>query len=381
MSYDIIIIGAGSVGLPLAYYLAKEKVKVLVIEKELSPGQGSNKSAIGGVRASHSEPVKVIAANESIRIIHELEKEGYDFETKKGGYLYVAKSENDFLSLKKSHSTLEKHGIRSSLLKPIELKDIVKEIHWENYYGGLYSPDDIDISPLSSCVNFYLLAKKYGAEFLFQEKVSDFKIKHNRINRVITNKGEYQGGLIVLANGAEIRETGNLLHLDIPVFPDSHEAGISAPYAPILEPMIVDISPDEDHVSRNFYFTQNKVGAFIFCYTPYDSIYGEFATSTFMKVISKRMINTIPSLKNIYIRRTWRGYYPMTPDGVPIMEKINQFDNLALFGGMCGQGVMLGPGLAKFFAKILLYQENLFPGDVYSSLSFTRNYSSSELLK
>jgi len=43
--YDIIVIGAGSIGLPTAYNLAKAGMKVLVLEAEHSPGQGNNKKS------------------------------------------------------------------------------------------------------------------------------------------------------------------------------------------------------------------------------------------------------------------------------------------------------------------------------------------------
>ena len=46
--YDVIVIGAGSVGQPTAFFLAKEGVKVLCIDKNASSGQGQNKAAIGG---------------------------------------------------------------------------------------------------------------------------------------------------------------------------------------------------------------------------------------------------------------------------------------------------------------------------------------------
>ncbi|MBU1697471.1 MAG: NAD(P)/FAD-dependent oxidoreductase, partial [Proteobacteria bacterium] len=39
-NYDVIIIGAGSVGVPAALSLAQNKVKVLVIDALPSPGQG-----------------------------------------------------------------------------------------------------------------------------------------------------------------------------------------------------------------------------------------------------------------------------------------------------------------------------------------------------
>jgi len=57
--YDVIIIGAGSVGSPAAYFLSKSGEKVLVLDELSSSGQGQNKSAIGGVRATHSDPAKI----------------------------------------------------------------------------------------------------------------------------------------------------------------------------------------------------------------------------------------------------------------------------------------------------------------------------------
>lgn len=57
-NYDVVIIGAGSVGLPLAHSLAAKGVSVGVVEQLSSPGQGQNKAAIGGIRATHSDRAK-----------------------------------------------------------------------------------------------------------------------------------------------------------------------------------------------------------------------------------------------------------------------------------------------------------------------------------
>jgi len=66
--YDVIVIGAGSIGLPASYYLAKKGLSVLVIDPEHSPGQVSNKKAIGGVRATHSDFGKISVCLRSIEI-------------------------------------------------------------------------------------------------------------------------------------------------------------------------------------------------------------------------------------------------------------------------------------------------------------------------
>ena len=43
-TYDILIIGAGSIGLPTAYYFANKGVSVAVLDKKASIGRGQNRA-------------------------------------------------------------------------------------------------------------------------------------------------------------------------------------------------------------------------------------------------------------------------------------------------------------------------------------------------
>ncbi|HOD45412.1 MAG TPA: FAD-dependent oxidoreductase, partial [Anaerolineaceae bacterium] len=89
--YDVIIIGAGSVGTPTALYLARAGYQVLVLDFGASVGQGSNKKAIGGIRATHSDPAKVRLCQRSIEIFSTWkETYGDDIEWYQGGYCFVA---------------------------------------------------------------------------------------------------------------------------------------------------------------------------------------------------------------------------------------------------------------------------------------------------
>ena len=64
-TFDVILIGAGSIGLPAAVMLSHAGLKVLVLDQYASPGQGSNKKAIGGIRATHSDKAKITLGNRS----------------------------------------------------------------------------------------------------------------------------------------------------------------------------------------------------------------------------------------------------------------------------------------------------------------------------
>jgi len=87
--YDAIIIGSGSIGVPTALALGEAGVKTLVLDRNPSPGQGENKHAIGGIRATHSSPGKILTSLRSLEIFSTWkERFGDDIEWLKGGYLF-----------------------------------------------------------------------------------------------------------------------------------------------------------------------------------------------------------------------------------------------------------------------------------------------------
>ena len=88
-TFDIIIIGAGSIGVPLSFYLAKKGLKVAVIEKLASEGRGQNRAAIGGIRATHSDPAKIKICRLSIELLKNMKNEyGKEIDWISGGYLF-----------------------------------------------------------------------------------------------------------------------------------------------------------------------------------------------------------------------------------------------------------------------------------------------------
>jgi sarcosine oxidase subunit beta len=98
-------------------------------------------------------------------------------------------------------------------------------------------------------------------------------------------------------------------------------------------------------------------------------------------MVSKRMIEIMPRLKNLRVRRTWRGLYPMTPDGFPIFGWAPGVSNFLLGVGLCGQGFMLGPSGGELLARqatgALTDQDKM----ILAYTSPERKFEGQELLK
>jgi sarcosine oxidase subunit beta len=147
--YDVIVIGAGSVGTPTAFSLAEAGLRTLVIDSRASAGQGSNKAAIGGLRATHSDPAKIRLCLRSIEIFSTWkEKHGDDVEWVKGGYCFVAYREREEKILKDLLAIQKTYGLNINWLDRDDLLKVVPDLNPNGLIGGTFSPDDGNASPL-----------------------------------------------------------------------------------------------------------------------------------------------------------------------------------------------------------------------------------------
>jgi sarcosine oxidase subunit beta len=380
--FDVIVIGAGSVGTPSAYYLSQAGFKVLVLDSVASVGQGSNKRAIGGIRATHSDPAKIQLCSRSLRIFSTFKENfGDDIEWDKCGYSYVAYSPREEKILKELLPIHKNAGIRNDWYDTEDYLKILPDLNPDGLIGGTFSPDDGSASPLLVNHAYYSHALESGAQFHFHEQVIHLEIDNKRIVRVDTTRGSYSSAIVLNAAGAWAGEIGKLAGLDLPIHPDSHEAAITEPVARFLGPMVVDIRPAPG--SNNYYFYQHITGQIIFCITPDPNKWGfnMNETSSFLPMVSKRMIEIMPRLGNIRVRRTWRGLYPMTPDGFPIIGWSSEIENFLLGIGFCGQGFMLGPSSGELLTRLAKQETTSEDQTILPLLAPDRVFSGQELLQ
>ncbi|THB76275.1 MAG: FAD-binding oxidoreductase [Desulfobacteraceae bacterium] len=385
-TYDAIVIGAGSVGVPTALSLAEEKLSVLVIDALPSCGQGQNKKAIGGIRATHSDKGKITVAQRSIEIFSTWEElHGDDIGWIANGYSFPAYTPGDAEKLKDLMKIQKSFNLNIEWLSPEEYQEIVPGINMENLQGSTFSPEDGSASPLLAINAFYFKSVSHGAEYRFNEKVTAITPGTGEF-RVTTDKGEYTGHKLINTAGNYARQIGALLDLDLPVTPDSHEGAVSEPVQRFFGPMIVDLRPAHDPAtedSANYYFYQNQEGHVIFCLTPKHLITGDAseATSIFLPQVAKRMVSLFPKLANLKVRRTWRGQYPMTPDGFPIVGETREYPGLINAIGMCGQGYMLGPGLGELLVRTVTGSLSEEDREVLSHFDLYRDFTGTEQFK
>ncbi len=382
MAHDVIIIGAGSVGVPVAMALGELGIKALVIDMHPSPGQGENKHAIGGIRATHSDPGKILICRRSLEIFSTWQDLfGDDIEWLEGGYVFPVYRKTDETLLKALLPVQKEFGLNIDFVGPQSIRQLVPGINLRGLRGGTYSPHDGSISPLLAINAFYHRALELGAEFCFKEKINRILVKKEKVIGVVTDKKTYHTPIVVDAAGPFSPEICRTAKVHIPITPDSHEGAISEPVQPFFQCMVVDMRPAPG--SKNYYFYQNRHGQVVFCITPDPPITGQDKreTSVFLPQVCSRMIRLLPRLKTLRVRRTWRGLYPMTPDGSPIVGWNREVKGLLHATGMCGQGLMLAPGVGELVARMIAFETKAGDDLILEEFSPYRQFEGEEALK
>ena len=380
-SFDAIVIGSGSVGTPAAFFLSEAGIRTLVIDRFPSPGQGANKAAIGGLRATHSDPAKIRLCLRSLDIFANWKQRlGDDLEWHKGGYSYVAYRPEEEKTLKDLLVIQKFYGLNISWLDRKGIMEAIPGINPDGLAGGTLSPDDGNASPLLAAQAFFSHARRLGAEFRFGETVVGLVVEGGRVRGVRTDRAEYGAEVVINAAGAWAAEVAGFAGIDVPVRPDQHEGGVTEAVSRFLEPMVVDIRPADG--SANYYFYQHATGQVVFCITPSPNIWGfdTRETSTFLPMTARRMVELIPRLANLRVRRTWRGLYPMTPDAFPIIGWTKEVEGYLLAVGMCGQGFMLGPGVGELLVRLVRRTHTRQDEEVLAYVSPYRKFQGLEKL-
>jgi len=218
-------------------------------------------------------------------------------------------------------------------------------------------------------------------QFRFNEKVERILTEKGRVVGVVTEMETHRAPVVIDAAGPYSREFCRSVGVDMPVTPDSHEGAITEPIEAFFRCLVVDLRPAPG--TSNYYFYQNRHGQVIFCITPDPPFVGtdKRETSFFLPQVTARMVRLLPRLKNLRVRRVWRGLYPMSPDGSPLVGWNRDVEGLLHATGMCGQGFMLGPGLGEVLARLVTKKTSEKDRIVLDGFDVTRKFKGAEALK
>src|SRR5215467_1859685 len=191
---DVVVIGAGIMGLSIAYHLAQRGVtNVTVLDRSYLCGGASGRNG-GGVRAQWSSEANVRLMLESVRMCRDFASTmKINVWFRQGGYLFLARNKRVAEQLVASVKLQNEVGLPTRMLAPREAHRIVPELDTEGLISASYNPDDGVVFPWPFVWGFARAATQLGVEVIPFREVVGFETRGARIEGVATRASEPPG--------------------------------------------------------------------------------------------------------------------------------------------------------------------------------------------
>src|ERR1700735_276150 len=126
---EIVIVGAGIMGLAIAYHLARMGVTdIVVVDRSYCCGAASGRNG-GGVRAQWSSEANIQLMQESVQMCRDFASEmKINVWFRQGGYLFLARTEAMRRSLEQSVRLQNECGLGTRMFSPFEARRVVPEL-------------------------------------------------------------------------------------------------------------------------------------------------------------------------------------------------------------------------------------------------------------
>jgi sarcosine oxidase, subunit beta len=378
---EIVVIGAGIMGLSIAYHLARRGVTdVLVVDRSYLCGGASGRNG-GGVRAQWSSEANVRLMQESIRMCRDFASEmKINVWFRQGGYLFLVRTEDKRRSLEESVKLQNECGLATRMLSPKEAQKIVPELGTEGLIAASFNGDDGVVFPWPFVWGFAQAARKLGVEVATFADVVGFDTRGTSIEGVRIQKMNEPGAPVVTiktnkvvnAAGAWSPEIAKMLGVELPNKPHRHEICSTEPLKPWLKPLVADLTD-------GLYFSQSTRGEIVGGVGQERVPPGVDQNSSFafLGKYARALTRACPVLGDVKVLRQWAGCYDITPDANPIVGPVDDIHGFFQASGFMGHGFMMAPIVGKLIAEHIVDGQ---PSELFERWNLRRYKEGGKLL-
>ena len=395
---DVLILGAGIIGLSMAVELQKSGRKVLVIDKG-EPGYGCSYGNAGWMTPCFSMPLPqpgmflksigwlldqdsplrikpqvswllvrwmthfLFAMNErrlleSVKVLTDISKYSLDsyrdlaakspkpFGFDQKGLFLVSGTDAGLMGAKLEMELMAAQGVPGQFMTGDEIVAMEPSLK-PGLKGGVYFPKEAHAEPLLTVQALAQEFESLGGRIQSKTEVYDFSKSNGRIDRVFTTRGVFDADLVVLAMGTWSKELAKRLSCRVPILGGKGYRIITNSF---------DVKP-----KHPIMIVDKKIAV-----TPrYDGLTSVAGTLELVdqdfEITPRRLGNIITGSQQYLhmspgepeITEVWRGLRPCTPDGLPMIGFSKKHSNLFYNVGHQMLGLQSAPGSGRVATDLI----------------------------
>lgn len=417
MKKKIVIIGAGTIGLHCAYFLNKNGHEVEIIEAASeSDTSGCSHGNCGLIVPSHFVPlaspgmlksgmkmifdhkspvslpvlknignipwflkfVKAASAEhvrrsaptlyslniESKKLYSEIHSQyPKNLEWQEKGLLMTCTTSKGFKEEIEIAKIANDLGIETKILDAGGLKNIEPDVKF-NVSGAVWYECDAHIQPANYLQWLKNELKSKGVKFHFHSRLINLKTQNGKIVKAETDTTHFEADEFVLAAGIYSKELAKNLGFSLPLISGK---GYSIDFPDTHLKLNIPVILTEAKVALTPFANSLRLGSGM-------EFNGKTGQINFLRVqeMLDRTHDALPDFPKVKAQKLkiWEGLRPVTPDGIPLIGRTKQIENLLVAAGHAMMGVSLAPITGKIISDLVESKSDGFFSDFLSPNRF-----------
>ena len=397
-SVDVVIIGAGIIGISTAWFLARSGVSVLVCEKGRVAGEQSSRNW-GWVRQQGRDYAELPIAMDSLNIWDTLAQEtGEDVGFTRKGVIYLAETEAELARHEQWLGIAKQHQLDTRLLTGPKVDELITDNPGQ-WRGALYTASDGRAEPSKAVPALARAAQRLGCKIVENCAVRTIDEQAGAVRGVITEHGEVKTQAVVCAAGAWSSAFARNMGIDLPQLTVRATVARTAPAPDVFagnaaaHDFAFRRRQDGGYTLALSGFSEHFVGPNSFRYlsnflpslraawretrvrfgdgiierftqpthwdgdtvTPFERtrVLNPAPSAWAVEQMHKRLAKRLPSLSGLAFEESWAGMIDTMPDFVPVMDEAPGRRGFYIATGFSGHGFGIGPGAGRVMAEMV----------------------------
>jgi glycine/D-amino acid oxidase-like deaminating enzyme len=380
---DVAVVGGGLLGSAIAFYLARERTRVVLLEREELNCRASGQNAGSlhfqleyrmvehGDALADQFALSLPLVLEAQRAWRALEDElDVDLEVVQHGGVMVAETDEEVEVLRRKHALERRLGLDTELIGGNEARTIAPYLSSSVLAAG-WCPTEGHANPRLVGPAFARAAQRLGAEVRVRSPVERLTFAGGVWTLQLASGALLSAESVVIAAGVWSPQLLALADTRMPVLPIGLSMLVTAASAPVLGHLV-------QHVGRRISMKQTAEGNVLIgggwpskLVAPGGVVELEARPELRFESLTgnaRVAVGVVPALRKLSVIRAWSGTTAITPDQVPLLGSVPRRAGLFLATG--GAAFTLGPVFARLVAEQMLGRAADVSLEVYSPQRF-----------
>lgn len=347
--WDTIIVGAGIVGAACARALAREGLRVLVLEGDF-PGGGTTAAAMGHLVVMDDSPAQLALTALSLALWREVAAElPADVEHDACGTLWIAEDDAQMDAVRLKQETYRSAGIACHEVRAAALRALEPNLR-SGLAGALHVPGDAVVYPPNAARWLMTQATARGCTLREGCRVDEIA------ERAVRCGDEWFHADVIL-NAAGARAAG--LTPSLPIVPRKGHLAITDRYPGFVRHQLVELGylTSAHHMTTEsvaFNVQPRATGQVLIGSSRELVGWDASMNRRLLREMLARALRFMPGLGDTSIVRTWTGFRPATADTLPLIGQWTPTPGLWIAAGHEGLGITTALGTAQLIAAMML---------------------------